>query len=321
MKVLEFIQSIFVPKYMLKRKNMNIFISIGILLLLTFLLSLPMWYHLSKDRYTTLANHLSLDVFSYQDDNILDSERDKYNMLTFSDFKEFEVSIEKIGLTVFSSNIEYGKEYVLKAKVPLKDEEGTITDYKPFYMHFVFLSDDVTYDYKEKFDKLANDDDNVFRHVLIIFSEHSFMIRTGNDITNNNILSVVNYNGKAYINLNKLNNMEELAHFLIDMTIPQYRLAYERRALLYVCIFPSILAVLFGLILKNYGKLSSIKEHYNFMVTCAIPFVLFCMIFGFIKVSMANLAFNFYIFIFSIYYFVLLMILNRGKSETNEINK
>ena len=81
MKVLEFIQSLIVPTHMVKRKKMNILISILIFVLATYLMSVPISIYLKKTYYEAFDEKFNFNAFNFNE-RIYNGQR-KYSLLRF----------------------------------------------------------------------------------------------------------------------------------------------------------------------------------------------------------------------------------------------
>lgn len=317
MKVLEYIQSLIVPTHMYKRRKINILISLLIMILGIFALSTPIASHLSKMRYETLGEAYDFKVFEYADPEdllsnpVTDEERSKYNILSFDELKALGVSISAHGINN-DDKIEAGKEYVLKANIPVYDNEGSITSYTSYFIHIVFDYGEDTniYDIEEKFDKLPKENDE-FNHFLLVFYEHGFIYRSKYEINNKLSPSMILYNSGIEIEFSLLEKASDISYPIIDMMIPMLRYQYQLRAALYVILFPTIMSLLFSVVLKNTGIIRGFKEYFNLAAVSSIPLLLFCMIASFINVGMANLIFQNYSFIYIIYYFIVVVITNK----------
>ena len=321
MKFLEFIQSIFVPQYMVKRKGMNIFLSLFILLLLSTLMALPMINYFSKDRYNLLDDSLNLKVFNYVvnkgDVNgaFTEEEMATYNMTYFDDFKAFDVKANKNGIYVpEDSAIENGKEYVFKSYVPITGDDGNISKYETYYIHIVVddydakLDEEPTYSIQNVFCKYKREEDGTFHHFLVaIYNDgiiFSLSDQTGDAVS-------LYYNKSTQIYFDEAEDMTYVSHALSDLFYRVYITQASRRTFLYVFLFPILLCWIFSFVMKGTSPLVKAKEFIAVGVIASITCVCACLIASFISMKMCNYAFQYYPFLFVGYYLVCIILINR----------
>ena len=318
MKFLEFLQSLIVPAHMYKRRGLNIFISIAILLICTYLIAMPSFLHLKNSRYERFRDDFYFKAIEYTQDEyvnirpVTDEERAKYNIISADELLDLGVEIEKSGYYIHEgSQIEIGKEYVIKSVVPVYDDEGSISDYDVYYLHIVFDEvDDKKYDIEESFRKLPNDEDKVFRHFLVVFYENRFVFQSAFNIQGK--ITEIVYTRKTYINLSEhRTNINDFCNSLIYCMIPTYRISYVVNAFLYVALFPSIIAFVFSLIMGSSANLRGFKEYFNVMAVSSIHLCIGIFIVSLISVPVCNVFYKFYSIIFSIYYFVIVVYTNK----------
>ncbi len=330
MKFLEFIQSIFVPAFMVKRKGMNIFLSILVFLVLSTLMALPMINYFSKDRYNLLDESLNLKIFNYVIDKddvngaFTEDEKATYNMTYFEDFKAFGVKANKNGIYIpEDSLLENGKEYVFKSYVPVKDEEGNITKYDTYYIHLVVddydakLDEEPTYSIENVFCKYKRDDDGVFRHVLVAIYNDG-VIFSYSDQANDKVALFYNKTSEFYFD--EANDMTYVSHALSDHFYRIYITQASRRTFLYVFLFPILLCWIFSFVMKGTSPLAKGKEFIAVGAIASITCVSACLIASIISMKMCNLAFQYYPFLFVGYYLVCIILINR-RARLTRINE
>ena len=316
MKILEVIQSLIVPNHMYKRRKMKVLFSILIMVLGIYALSSPISYHFSEHKYEVIETNFDFHVFNYVDDEdlvsypITDAEKDKYNMVSMSDLKALGLTVSAHGF-FNQDKVEAGKEYVLKSVVPVKDAEGTITDYTIYYVHIVFeTGEERVYDIEEKFDKLPKEND-IFNHFLIVFYSDGFTYRSKYEISNKLNPTTIFYDSKIDIDFSQIEKGIDISYPIIDMMVPMYKYQYQLRSALYVVLFPCIMALLFAFILKGTGLIKGFKEYFNMAAVSSIPLLLFIMIASFINLPICNMLFQWYPYIYIIYYFIIIVVTNR----------
>lgn len=321
MRFLEFIQSIFVPAFMVKRKGMHILLSLVIFLVLSTLMALPMINYFSKGRYELLDESLNLKVFNYVvnkgDVNgaFTEDEKATYNMTYFDDFKAFGVKVNKNGIFVpDGSGIENGKEYVFKSYVPVTGEDGNISKYDTYYIHVVVdeydgkADEEPTYSIQNVFCKYKRDDDGVFRHILVAIYNDG-VIFSYSDQTNDAISLYFNKSSQIYFD--EADDMTYLSHALSDLFYRVYITQASRRTFLYVFLFPVLLCWIFSLVMKGASPLNKAKEFIAVGAIASITCVAACLIASFISMKMCNYAFSYYPFLFVGYYLVCIILINR----------
>ena len=72
-----------------------------------------------------------------------------------------------------------------------------------------------------------------------------------------------------------------------------------------------MISMLFAFILRSTGQLRGIKEYMNVAAIASIPFVIFAFAFSFIKYAFCTLLFKWYALFFGLFYFVVVIIINR----------
>ena len=321
MKFLEFIQSIFVPRYMVIHRKMKLIFAFLILIAVSFIMSLPSIIYLPKMKYNELQTRLSYDILKYVDDNnpsldneFTEDELSKFNMVRFSDLKNLKIVIDHAdGIQNTNNGLVDSKDYVLKAVKPIYDDEGTyIIKYEISYVHIVFdisaENDDKTYDVAEVFNKLANVEEGRFGHYLLLFDEKSLTFKNS---STNYILANLPYYNKVVFNFSNMENATELANLISDTYAPSLRNTYMMRSLFYVGLITLAMAILFSFILRETGQLRGVKEYINFASIASIPLTIFAFAFSFIKYTFCALLLQWYPAIFGIYYFILVIIINR----------
>ena len=320
MKFLEFIQTIFVPKYMALHRNMKIFISLLIFLLASLIMSIPSTIYLNKMKYDVLEEQSGYDILKYVDDNntnannqFTEDELSKYNMTRFQTIKDFKLYIDNTdGIQNTNNGVEDSKDYVLKAVKPIYDEEGTYIKDEITYVHLVFdfkqEENDKTYDIKENFNKIPNLEEDRFGHVLLLFDDASLSFKKEVD---KYVLPNLIYYKKVVFNFNEMESFGKVADLISDTYAPSLNFTYRLIGLLFVGLFSIIISMLFSFILRNTGQLRGIKEYMNIAAIATIPFVIFAFAFSFIKYAFCTLLFKWYALFFGIYYFIVIIIINR----------
>lgn len=315
MKFLEFIQTLFVPKYMALHKNMKIFISILIFLVASLIMSVPSTIYLNKMKYEELEVQSGYDILKYVDDSneFTQDELDTYNMTKFSTIKGFKLVVNNTdGIQNTNYGVEDAKDYVLKAVKPIYDEEGTHVRDEITYIHLVFdfkqEENDKTYDIKENFNKIPNLEEGRLGHVLLLFDDISLSFKKDSE---KYVLSNLPYYKKVEFNFENMENMGVVADKISDTYAPSLNFTYRLMGLLFVGVFSIVISMLFSFILAKTGQLRGMKEYMNVAAISSIPFVIFAFAFSFIKYAFCSLLFRWYALIFSIYYFIVVIIINR----------
>ena len=320
MKILEFIQSIFVPRYMVIHRKMKVIFALIIFVLCSLLMSLPSSIYLNKMKYKELESQSGYDILKYVDDTSTNvnnefsaEELEKYNLVRFSDIKNLKLVINNTdGIMNTDQGVVDAKEYVLKAIKPLYDEDGTYVNDEISYIHIVFdftkEEGDVTYNIAEDFDKLANLEENRFGHYLFLFSDKAVTFKM--EATKYAIPNL-SYYKKVEFNFNNMENAGVISDLLSDTYAPALHFTYRMISLLFVALFSLVIAMLFSFILRDTGQLKGIKEYINFASIATIPFVLFAFAFSFIAYPFCVLLFKWYAAFFGFYLFILVIIVNR----------
>lgn len=331
MKFLEFLASIFVPRYMVVHRKMKLIFAFIILIGLSLLMSLPSSIYLKKMKYDELPRQSGFSVLSYVDDNstnannaFTEAELAKFNMVRFSDLKALKLVINN---TDGIQNTNYGvvdsKDYVLKAVVPVYDSEGTYIKDEISYIHIVFdfkqEENDVTYDVAEDFNKIANVEEGRFGHYLLIFDDKSLSFKKEVD---KYVLPNLTYYKNVEFNFSNMENATDLLKLISDTYVPVLNFTYRMVGLLFVGLVTIAISILFSFILRETGQLKGLKEYINFASIASIPFVLFAFLASFIRYSLCALLFRWYAAFFGIYFFILVIIINRRpRLEHKEIKK
>ena len=318
MKVLLFIQSLFVPGYMVRRKNMNVFISFLLLIAFSVVVALPMINYFSKDRYTIMESSLNLKAFNYViDENstvgmITDEERATYNMVYYSDIKKLGIMANKKGLA-YQDELVNGQEYVLKSYIPILDEEGTITNYETYYIHIVVDDYDInsdesaTYDITNNFLKLKREPDNSFHHLLIAFYSSGAYFAYSDEATQ---LVTLTY-GDNEIYLSEGEDATYLSHNIIDLLYRVYQYKATLRSFIFVFALPILFTIVFSWIFGRFGALKGFREYLAVGTIVCMNCTIVGTILSFINMQLCNYVFNYFSFAFIAYYLVTIMIINR----------
>lgn len=319
-KTLRYMRSLFDPTRMYERRKINIFFSILILLLASYILSVPMSNYASETRYTTFATEEELNVLYYADDEktqALDDYFPKYTeYATFDELKSMGVEALSDGLN-YVENVEDAHDYILKSAVPVIDaDSGAITDYEYYYIHVVFdytptdeNIENETY-YVSDFDKLIkeNTDEN---HFLLLFREDGLVYRNRSDAESDDTDASITYWKDLKISFRDSDNMEEVAHQVIDELIPHYKLKCTQRTFLFACLFPAIWAILLSLIIGKTGYLKGIKEYINIAAVSTIGLAIVSFAISFISLGIGNFIFSYYSILFALYYSIIIIVNNR----------
>ena len=329
MKFWNYIKTLFIPRLMGKRKNINIFISFLILVLISYLIAIPYVSTFKKNAYQTFRDSAS---YSF---NVMDSEQsqelaftdeekanfgDKYIYLTEAELKNIGFQ-EKNSQVIIPSNVNsikelpYNqKEYLLKREVFEVNAKGERTGKSSiFYIHITFdmfeNNETSTYDVKKKFDTLYTEDE--FNHFLLVFYRSGFAYRNKYMIDNNRKSYIFNF-GSVDMDFSEMENMDYITHKLTEVLIPEMKMQYTFNTFIYAVLGPIIVALLAFIFIRNKNTLITYKHYYNIAALTSIPIsiVFFTLewIPFFIRIGIMEL----YIVFFAIYYFFVVNIINKN---------
>ena len=150
---MNFLESLFNPKKMPLRRNMNMFVSICILILASYLVAIPYMTIFEQNAYETYCvmesyNFRVFDEETSKEVPFTEEEKaklgDKYIYTTVDEFKNIDFVVEGTGIKLPASadsleNVEYNhKEYVFKREVYYFDNDGTKLDKTDIYYIHVF---------------------------------------------------------------------------------------------------------------------------------------------------------------------------------------
>lgn len=329
MKFLNYVKTLFIPRLMGKRKNINVFISFLILLLISYLIAIPYIQAFKKNAYDVFCDSSSYTF------NIFDSEKsseiefsgeeketlgDRYIYSSVSDLKNIGFKIKNSQVIIPSNidsieNLEYNKkEYLLKREVFEYDNSGNRTgESQIYYIHIVFdmyeNSSSSFYDVKKKFDTLYTEDE--FNHYLLVFYSSCFKYRNKYMIDHNKTSYSMDYND-VEIDFSEMTDLDYITHKITNVLIPEMRMQYTFNTFIYAVLGPIFIALLAFVFTRNKHILISYKHYYNVAAICSIPVSIIFFILEwipfFIKIGILEL----YIVFLAIYYFTVITVINRN---------
>ena len=329
MKFVNYIESLFNPKKMPLRRNMNTFVSFLILILASYLVALPYMSVFEDNAYETYCVSQSYNFRIFDDEfskevAFTDEEKtklgDKYIYSTVEDLSKLEFVIEGNGYKLPAAansleEVDYNhKEYVLKREVYYFDKDGTKKDETDiYYIHIVFdlytEAKDAKYKLVDDFDKALNFNDE--NHYVIAFLYDGFTYRN-EYLIDNNISSYIFKYSNVNLDLREMDSLDYLIKGVTELLIPETKTQYSYMAFLYTVFSPIILALVAYVFVKRKSVLVKFKHYFNVATLCSIPVaVLFFAIEWnefFIRIGIMEL----YWVALAIYYFAVLSIINRA---------
>lgn len=329
MKFLNYLASLFVPTKMAQRKNINIFVSLIILLLASYILAVPYMVTFEKMAYEVYCDYESYnfrifdDKYSKEIDFTAEEKEkfgDKYVLTTFDDLKKFDFSVEG-GEVVIPDNIKdlkeipyNGKEYIVKREVYYFDNDGTKLDnVDVYYIHVVFDifqdTKDATYAYRNDFDKKL--DFSTENHYLIAFYIDGFIYRNEFMIDNNRQSYGMNYSN-AKFDFKEMSNISDLTKALTVSLIPETKTAYTYNTFLYCVIAPLIIAFGGYVLFKKNNQLLTYKHFFNIATLSSIPVLIVFFALEWIPFMIRIGIMELYWVALAIYYVIVLKFVDRS---------
>lgn len=335
MKFLRYVASLFVPSKMGLRRNINIFVSIAILLIASLLIAIPYMSKFEKMAYEVYCDYQSYNF------RVLDSECSKeiafdedeqnkfgsnYNLITFEQLKSIDFSV-KGGKIVMPENaktykdIEYnGKEYLLKREVYNYDSDGTkLDEIDIYYIHIVFdifdELEDKTYIYSDSFDKKLNLADE--NHFLIVFYIDGFAYRNEYMVDKNRVSYGFSYND-VKLSFAEMEEMDYITRKLSDMLIPETKTQYTYNSFIYAVVAPFIIALGFYAIIRRKTVLVKFKHYFNIIALCTIPIMLIFFALEWSDLAIRLGIIDIYWPTLTIYYFIVVRIINKNQLVVNK---
>lgn len=318
---------------MVRFKNTFVLIPFFIFLLGSYLLALPYTVAFKKNSYEIMeqSSAYHFDLFKYVvDENdtrnaFTDEEKEQYNgenkqLIYENELTQMRLQIElKRVLPDETHSYEIGKEYIMKSVVPVLDNEGTIIDEDIYYIHLVMdiidesKDEKLAYDIPERFDKLPNDEDDQFRHFLLVFYVDGFTYRGPKEVEGREASQYFNYR-KISFDLSKGTDATYLSHFVIDMLTPYVETNYSFYSFIYIVILPFIITLLAWLIVRKGGALSTLKHFYNIGGIVSIPIILIFFVITWIPSLTRTGIMPYFPAAFLFYYLICIWLMNRRDS-------
>lgn len=331
MKFLNYVKTLFVPRLMGKRKNINPLISILILILISYLIAIPYISTFKRNAYGTFRDSLS---YSF---NVIDNEQsqevpfteeeknalgDRYVYITENEVKSLGFK-EKNNQVIIPSEIKsindlpYNqKEYLLKREVFEFDNKGERTGKSEiYYIHLVFdmvdLKETIKYDIKKKFDTLYTEDD--FNHYLLVFYRSGFTYRNKYMIDKNQRSYIFNY-GSVQMDFSEMTSLDYITHKLTEILIPEMKTQYTFNTFIYAVLGPVFVALLALVFIRNKQCLFKYKHYFNIAALSSIPVSILFFILEWIPFFIRIGIMELYIIIFAIYYFTVISLINKNSA-------
>lgn len=329
MKFLNYIKTLFVPRLMGKRKNINVFISFLILILISYFIAIPYISTFKKNAYGTFRDSAS---YSF---NVLDSEQseevafteeekatlgDRYIYATEAEVKEIGFK-EKNSQVIIPSDVKSikdlpfnQKEYLIKREVFEFDNKGERTGKSTiYYIHLVFdmvdLNETINYDIKKKFDTLYTEDE--FNHYLLVFYRSGFTYRNKYMIDNNRKSYIFDY-GSVAMDFSEMESIDYITHKLTNILIPEMTIQYTFNSFIYAVLGPIFIALLAFIFIRNKHCLIKYKHYYNIAALASIPVSIVLFILEWIPFFIRIGIMEMYVIIFAIYYFTVVSIVEKN---------
>lgn len=326
MKFLNYISTLLVPSKMGQRKNMNVFISLLIMIIASYVISLPYIKTFEDRAYETYCNTESFN-FRVMDSQCsvetewTEEEKVKYGsdyvLTTVDELNDvdFVVKGKKFVLPDGVSDLKdvsfNKKEYLLKRTVYYFDNEGTKLDKTDiFYIHIVFdLYDDIADHYyvvNDKFDKKLGEEN----HYLFVFYTEGFCYRNEYMVDNDLISYAFEYKEQD-IDFKEMQELDYVTKKVTDLLIPESKTQYSFNGFVYTVIVP-LIAAAFGLLLaRRKVVLQKYKHYYNMTALATIPVAIIFFAISWIPSMISFGIMELYWVAFAIYYCIVISIVNR----------
>lgn len=285
MRFLKFLRKIIIPKYMPELFKMPIIISLLVFLIASYVIAIPQSRYVSKNRY-----------------KILD-EKNSYNFKFFESLNEDIIdSLKELNINVVNTYLGYNSDVIV-------DGEPMVFDYTKDNVNIHFyvvcdLYDDLgtdtpNYNIEERFVPLKNT--NTDEYYLLVFYQSSLYFRTPELGINFGYLKDIN------IKFSDMKDGSYLSHKLMDFYILQIKYTYTFYTFIECLVLPMLIALISFIAYKNKGNYKSYKDYVNLAGLISIPLMLIIFILSWF---LPNLM-SYYIFIFSIYYLIDVIYLNK----------
>lgn len=313
---------------MSKRKNINVFVSFLIMLLVSYLIAVPYMSTFKKNAYGTFRDSASYTF------NVLDSERsqevafskeekitlgDRYIYITENELKNIGFK-EKNNQVIIPSEVSSikdlpfnQKEYLLKREVFEVDNSGDRTGESTiYYIHIAFdmfeSTETYNFDIRKKFDSLYTED--TFNHYLLVFYRSGFAYRNQYMIDNEMNSYAFDYND-VEMDFSEMESLDYITKKLSLMLIPQMCMQFTFNTFIYAVLAPIFFALLAFVFIRNKHSLIRFKHYYNMAALASIPVAVVFFILEWIPLFIQIGILEMYVVVFAIYYFTVLSIANR----------
>lgn len=328
MRILNYIGTLFVPSKMGFRKNINVFISLLILFLSSYIIAIPYMHVFEENAYAVYSEVESYN-FRVMDNDVTDEVAftedekkklgDSYEYITFKELQEIDFIIENGVYKVPEDNKELKdipfnhKIYLLKRNVYYYDADGTKLDKQDvYYIHIVFdiytELKDSSYSIKNDFDKKL--DLSSENHFLLLFNIDGFTYRN-EYMVDNNVTSYAFAYGKEKIDFNEMSELNYIPHKLTNILIPETKLQYTFNSFMYTVIAPAVLALLAMVFMKRKNVLVTYKHYFNVAALASIPVTVLFFIIEWNEKLISIGIMELYWIVLAIYYFVTLYLIDR----------
>jgi hypothetical protein len=326
MKVLEFLKSLVLPRKMASLKNMSALIALFILVLSTYLLSIPFGYTLEKQTKGFKENYhfLPLQEIDVDQANLASNVAELQEILDLECEVNSEGLLECAGLTETSLkkyDITYVKEGITKKIHIFFDWYGEGD--KPA-INFDSKERDLTFSNANEEYKYVENEEQYF----LVFSKHSVIYQAhqaemGSEElkkTHNNVELTVVYLPLDYKSFLpdfslKLSDPLTFGNYVITQMLDAYSQYARSTAFIQTFLisigFPLLMVLLFWLFFRKSGRLNRFKEYFNIAALSSIVPVL--LTFGLAWVF--PILLNWYIFVFSLFYLFVLFRINNAPGE------
>lgn len=339
MSFLKYLSTLVVPSKMGKRKNINIFVSIAILLIVSYLISLPYIVKFEENSYDVFkdSNMYSFNIFDHETSREVPFLTDeinefssRYTLITERELKNIDFKVKKGKYVLPDSandlnEVEYNYknetdkkvEYLLKREVFYFDSVGTKLDQTDiYYIHIVFdlfdkLEED-RYEVKKKFDTLYTEDE--FNHYLLVFYYDGVLFRNKQTIDSNmkTYQNLFEY-GSVSIDFSNIDNLDYLTHKITKVIEPYMKTQYTYNGFIYAVLAPILISLLAHIFVKNKRILFKYKHYFNVASVCSIPVSILFFIIEWFDFFIRIGIMEFYWVFFSIFYVITISLINKNE--------
>ena len=284
---INFLKSLFIPKYMARFRSMSVFIAIAIFFISSFVLAIP--------QMTNISNHRQELV----------DEQNAYYLRVFNGLTDEDLNIlRETSFKVGDLGLLYGED-INKGEVYIYDFEIT-NGKKDDFVRIVFDTFDVLNPEAQANQNVLSDFEALperekGENILLVFYGDSVVyFGPGSP-------KELKYTD-ASLNFNEISSGQELGYYLMDLYVPEINRQLSFNTFIACVIFPLFIILILWLFFRSSGNTFTFKELYNMgSIAMILPVVIFFIIMWFLpKYDLVS----YFSSVYGIYFLIMMLIIN-----------